>query len=207
MPTIKDREALPFEAEAPPLTVRKRRTYVTLERAVKFGKAIGCKGCERIAEGVPHTDECHERFRKLLEADRIASAAKSAGVPIPPTPAPMTPGDAFAAPRTPAAVSKTEEKLESPDMIIASDHTSKGESSPQGDYWDFDQQQQAWKIVHIRPCKLLYVPLGNCPFNPTEVSSTRVTEWRCRGRTSIHKDNWQVTPHQRISSKSWVGST
>ena len=39
------------------------------------------------------------------------------------------------------------------------------------------------------------------------MTSERWTEWKCRGKTSFYKDDWQVSPHQRISSKSWVGST
>ncbi len=45
-------------------------------------------------------------------------------------------------------------------------------------------------------------------FNQADsVTSERWTEWKCRGKTSFYKDDWQVSPHQRISSKSWVGST
>eukprot|EP00438_Fugacium_kawagutii_P003567 Skav226536 [mRNA] locus=scaffold4831:171920:204024:- [translate_table: standard] len=61
--------ALPFEEGAPKTPARVRRTYITLERAIKFGKTVGCKGCERIAEGVKHSDACHERFRLLLEEE------------------------------------------------------------------------------------------------------------------------------------------
>ena len=53
LPSIAGREALPFEGPAPPPAVRKRKTYVTLECAIMCGKTIGCKGCDRIAEGVP----------------------------------------------------------------------------------------------------------------------------------------------------------
>ena len=52
---------------------------MTLERAIKFGQTIGCKGCERIAEGVPHTEECHERFHKLLECKCGASQVELNG--------------------------------------------------------------------------------------------------------------------------------
>ena len=99
---------------------------------------------------MPHSDECRERFRKLLETDRLASAAKSAGIPVPPTPAPA-PGDAFAAPRTPAVMGKPKVELESPEVFFAASHTDKDDPSPQGDYREFDQQHEAWKTVHIRP--------------------------------------------------------
>lgn len=60
--------ALPFDEEpAPPTPARVRKTYVTLDRAIRFGKTVGCRGCDRIAEGVRHSDVCHERFRVLLE--------------------------------------------------------------------------------------------------------------------------------------------
>ena len=32
---------------------------------------MGGKGCDRIAEGVRHSDACHERFRSLLEKERV----------------------------------------------------------------------------------------------------------------------------------------
>ena len=44
--------------------------------ALEFGKTVGCKGCDRIAEGVKHSDACHERFRKLLEDEAVATAAR-----------------------------------------------------------------------------------------------------------------------------------
>ena len=62
--------ALPFEEGVPPTPGRVRRTYVTLDRAIRFGKTVGCKGCDRIAEGVKHSEACHERFRSLLEKKR-----------------------------------------------------------------------------------------------------------------------------------------
>lgn len=45
------------------------------------------------------------------------------------------------------------------------------------------------------------------PFDSTEFQAERVTEWRCRGRVSTHRDNCQENPYQRISSKSSVGKT
>ena len=69
---IEPGESLPFETGAPDPEVRKRRTYVTLERAIRFGRTVGCKGCDRKAEGIKHSDACHDRFAKLLEDERIA---------------------------------------------------------------------------------------------------------------------------------------
>jgi len=62
--------ALPFEEGVPPTPGRVRRTYVTLDMAIRFGKTVGCKGCDRIAEGVKHSEACHERFRSLLEKEK-----------------------------------------------------------------------------------------------------------------------------------------
>jgi len=56
------REALPFDEEVPGAPKRKRRepmSPVTFETVIRFGKTVGCRGCDRIAEGVRHTDECH----------------------------------------------------------------------------------------------------------------------------------------------------
>ena len=86
MITHPPKESLPFEGDPPEPKVFKRRTYVTLERAIKYGVTPGCRGCERIAEGVPHTDECHERFRVCLEEERLAAKAGAAGMRAPPTP-------------------------------------------------------------------------------------------------------------------------
>ena len=57
-------------------TIRKRRTYVTLERVIRFGKTVGCEACDRIAEGVRRTDECHARIDKALDDERIAKEAE-----------------------------------------------------------------------------------------------------------------------------------
>ena len=76
-PSISTRKALPFDDEVPDPVPRRKRTYVTLERAIKFGRTPGCKGCERISEGVPHSDACHDRFRVLLEDERLAQEAKA----------------------------------------------------------------------------------------------------------------------------------
>ena len=119
---LETREALPFERGAPDAEPRIRRTYVTLERAIKFGKTVGCKGCERMAEGVKHSDNCHERFRKLLEDEALAKEARAkekAKKSAPPTPsfeppasAPPTTPD----PPVPGAAGKVSSRgLSSPD--------------------------------------------------------------------------------------------
>ena len=50
MKSFETREALPFEGNARKPLVRRRRSYVTLERAKRLGKTPGCKGCAKLAE-------------------------------------------------------------------------------------------------------------------------------------------------------------
>ena len=212
LPKIEPIDSLPFEGTAPSSLARKRRTYVTLERAIKYGKTPGCKGCEKIAEGVPHTEECHERFRVCLEEERLAAETRAAKAEsAPPTPASRTPR--VSAPSTPAGGANVDCKCPScPDapgaQLPAAPFAECHVDEPDSDFWMFDKDRKAWKRVHLRPRKRLFAPTGrDCPFDATDVFTERVTEWKCRGRISIHKDNWQKTPYQRISSKSWVGST
>ena len=209
LPLLGTKDALPFEGEAPPPVVRKRRTYVTLERAIKYGKTPGCKGCERIAEGIPHTEACHERFRICLEEERLAAEAKAARS-SPSTPAPETPR--LPAPETPAVGAKVQccpRCFNAPDSNVpAAPFVESHQEDKESDHWMFDKERQAWKRVHVRPRKRLYAPTGrDCPFDASDVFTERITEWKCRNRVSVHKDDWQKTPYQRISSKSWVGST
>ena len=77
--------ALPFGEGAPPTPGKVRRTYVTLDRASRFGKAVGCKGCDRIAEGVKHSEACHERFRSLLEKEKVEKTNRSFKISWTPT--------------------------------------------------------------------------------------------------------------------------
>ena len=88
------------------------------------------------------------------------------------------------------------------------DHGRSSDDSNPGDFWEYDDLKSAWKMNHVRPRKRLYAPVGkDCPFSADEIGLQRVTEWKCKGVVSVYKDNWQVHPHQRISSKSWVGAT
>lgn len=209
LPVLDPKDALPFEGVAPSTPARKRRTYVTLERAIKYGKTPGCKGCERIAEGVPHTEACHERFRTCLEEERLAAEARAARS-TPSTPVPETPRVPL--PGTPAGGATFVQSLSrtyAPDpQVFAAPFASSHDNGQESDYWSFDKDRKAWKRVHIRPRKRLFAPTGkDCPFDSNEVFTERVTEWNCRNRKSTHKDNWQKTPYQRISQKSWVGCT
>ena len=209
LPKIEPIDSLPFEGTAPSSLARKGRTYVTLERAIKYGKTPGCKGCEKIAEGVPHTEECHERFRVCLEEERLAAETRAAKAEsAPPTPASRTPR--VSAPSTPAGGANVECKYPScPDapgaQLPAAPFAECHVDEPDSDFWMFDKDRKAWKRVHLRLRKRLFAATErDCPFDATDVFTERVTEWKCRGRISIHKDNWQKTPYQRISSKSWL---
>ena len=65
--------SMTFEQGAPTTPSRTRKTYVTLDRAIRFGKTVGCKGCDRIAEGVKHSEACRERFRLCQARGEAAS--------------------------------------------------------------------------------------------------------------------------------------
>ena len=87
-------------------------------------------------------------------------------------------------------------------------HTHHQEKVSTNDFWEFDDCKKAWCKVHIRPRKRLFAPVGgDCPFSAQQITHERLTEWVCRRRTSMYRDNWQSNPNQRISSKSWVGKT
>ena len=64
---------------------------MTLDRAIRFGKTPGCCGCDRIAEGAPHTYACHDRFGTLSENEELVGAPENPA-PKTPAPAPSTAG-------------------------------------------------------------------------------------------------------------------
>ena len=211
LPTFEPREALPFEEGAPEPVKRKRRTYVTLDRVIRFGRTVGCKGCERMTEGVRHLDECHARIERLLEEEKVAREAlksrmeKSAKESHPSAHEVSGLG---VEPR-PSTLHLQEQRCESKHLAP---HTKKLEAQKVGgenDYWEFDETKKAWKRVHVRPRKRLFTPVGNdCPFEPHEVHSKRETLWTQRGKTSTYGDDWQaMSPNRRISSRSWLGAT
>ena len=209
LPVLEPKEALPFEGVAPSTPARKRRTYVTLERAIKYGKTPGCRGCDRIAEGVPHTEACHERFRTCLEEERLAAEARAArstpSTPVPETPRVPSPGT----PAGGATFVQGPRSLDAPDpQAFAAPFARSHDDEQESDYWSFDKDRKAWKRVHLRPRKRMFAPTGkDCPFDSSDVFTERITEWHCRNRKSTYKDNWQKTPYQRISQKSWIGCT
>ena len=213
--------ALPFEegVPAPETPARSRKTYITLDRAIRFGKTVGCKGCDRIAEGVRHSDACHERFRICFEeesrkateeAEKVrrdfeerrerVEAVQDVG---------MRELDDI------AAEFEAAEPSEDPEVPFGAanpsckhDHPHNQSQVPTNDYWEFDDGKKAWCKIHVRPRKKLFAPVGgDCPFSAEQITHERLTEWVCRRRTSVYKDNWQSNPNQRISSRSWVGKT
>jgi len=218
--------ALPFEegSQAPRTPARSRKTYGTLDRAIKFGKTVGCRGCDRIAEGVRHSDACHERFRLCLEEesgkateeaekkrndanikelDEIEErlkAIEAVGMrELDEIEASLDAADAASAPDVPFGAANP---------TCNHNHTHHQEKVSTNDFWEFDDCKKAWCKVHIRPRKRLFAPVGgDCPFSAQQITHERLTEWVCRRRTSMYRDNWQSNPNQRISSKSWVGKT
>ena len=196
MPKFDVHEALPFEGSAPEPKPRVRRTNVILERAIRFGKTVGCKGCDRIEEGVRHSDACHEKFKKLLEDEAIAnrekSKAKAEAARL------ASEGSAPAAPVHTSKEAERTSEAERPEEQFS------GIKGGDLDYWDFDTYCMAWKRVHVKPQKRLYTPVGrHCPFDFHALSSARETEWKCRGKLSSFSDDWQdKSPNRRISSKT-----
>ena len=174
---------IPFEGNAPKPLVRPRRIYVTLERAMRLGKTPGCNGCAKIAEGVPHSDECHERFKRLLEHEKAVEAKKRSSAPATPKSAAM-PAWQQNANACPAANPEQHER-------------------------EFDETIMCWKRIYVQPRTRLFTPVGkDVPFDSDKITSRCSTEWKCRGRWSTYEDDWQhSSPNRRISSRSWTGVT
>ena len=172
------REALPFEGNAPKPLVRPRRTYVTLKRAMRLGKTPGCKGCAKNSEGIPLSDECHERFKRLLEHEKAAEAEKRSSAPATPKAAAM-----------PALQQKAN--------ICPATNPEQNEKY----FWEFDENTMCWKRLFTSVGK-------DVPFDSDKITSHRFTEWKCRGRWSTYEDDWQHgSPNRRISPRSWTGVT
>ena len=107
-----------------------------------------CKGCDRIAEGVRLTDECHARIEKLLEDERLAKAAESKPEP--------KPASIDISPARPL-----QRKSDQP--CCALDHgpivkplaplvtVPKTKDWYDNDYWDFDDEKKAWRRMHVSP--------------------------------------------------------
>lgn len=54
--------------------------------------------------------------------------------------------------------------------------------------------------MYTRSRKRLFVSISNdYLFDIDDISSKRITEYKCRGKISIYTDDWQETPYQRIS--------
>eukprot|EP00438_Fugacium_kawagutii_P005604 Skav201433 [mRNA] locus=scaffold201:334612:346103:- [translate_table: standard] len=146
--------ALPFEEGAPKTPARVRRTYITLERAIKFGKTVGCKGCERIAEGVKHSDACHERFRLLLEEEskKAKTEAEEKKKLLALEDKPKIPSELSRGPELPdfenlmEAVHESDEAKRKARGLPAGAAKAKTSTDAEnlGDYWEYDQAKGAW---------------------------------------------------------------
>eukprot|EP00438_Fugacium_kawagutii_P025376 Skav223563 [mRNA] locus=scaffold34:198043:207130:- [translate_table: standard] len=160
--------ALPFEEGAPKTPARVRRTYITLERAIKFGKTVGCKGCERIAEGVKHSDACHERFRLLLEEEskKAKTEAEEKKKLLALEDKPKIPSELSRGPELPdfenlmEAVHESDEAKRKARGLPAGAAKAKTSTDAEnlGDYWEYDQAKGAWCKIHNRPRKRLFAP-------------------------------------------------
>eukprot|EP00438_Fugacium_kawagutii_P007496 Skav230013 [mRNA] locus=scaffold1958:420290:428629:+ [translate_table: standard] len=146
--------ALPFEEGAPKTPSRVRRIYVTLERAIKFGKTAGCKGCERIAEGVKHSDACHERFRSLLEEEskKAKTGAEEKKKLLALEDKPKSPSEPSRGPEIPDFENLMESVFESDEAKSKAKELPAGAAKTKartdtenlGDYWEYDQDKGAW---------------------------------------------------------------
>ena len=171
LPVLDPKDALPFEGVALLTPVRKRRTYVTLDRAVKYGKIPGCRGCDRIAEGIPHTEACHERFRVCVEEEGLAAEARAArstpSIPVPEiprAPSPSTPAGGAAFVQSPSHLDALDPQ------VFAAPFASSHDDEQESDYWSFGQHRKTWKRVRIRSRKRLFAPTGkDCSFDSNDV--------------------------------------
>ena len=72
--------------------------YITADRIIKWKETPGCKACKGLAS--KHTDECRERFSRLVEAERkeaedAAILRASAALGGPAIPHPAAPSEAL----------------------------------------------------------------------------------------------------------------
>lgn len=156
--------------------------------------------CKDLRRG-SHTDACHERFRELIHNEKLAKVAKEKGLAAPDTPVPTV---LESAPKTPAIQAQAEKFLDA-EALFASCHLAPGEVDAKGgkdvsneklgDYWEYDQTKSAWTCVHVRPRKRLYAPVGkDCPFDAKDILPDRLTEWKCKGVTSVYRGQLASPP-------------
>ena len=78
-----DLKELPVPPEgglAAPLTQsgpKARGVYITVERIIKFKETSGCKAC--IETPTKHTQECRDRFARLVQAEKEEELARREG--------------------------------------------------------------------------------------------------------------------------------
>ena len=208
---------MPFEQGVPIIPGRSRKTYAMLDRAIRFDTTVGCKGYDKIGEEVKHSEACHERFRVFLE-EKFRKAvedaeAKKLSAEVRERLEAQEEAGVFELEERTREIEAEATETEVPDVpagtvrpIPKKSHENSEE--PSNDFWEFDKGKGACGKIHIKSRKRLFAPVGNdCPFGTDDVSSKRVIEWKCRGKSPYHIDDWQSNPYQRISSKSWVGKT
>jgi len=75
---------LPFPPEggvaspSTPSGPKGRGVYITVERIIRFKETPGCKGCA--GTSAKHTQECRDRFARLVNAEKEASKVESAAM-------------------------------------------------------------------------------------------------------------------------------
>ena len=151
LPEIEPREALSFDEEAPEVPKRKRRTCVTLERVIRFGKTVGCKGWDRIAAGVRHTDECHARIEKVLDDERVAKEAEKPKLEA--SVEESVDISVHQPSHTPSHSSRVKPRKTPQEQFNLA--PLEAESKPDVGFWEYDGNKNAWKRIHIRPRRRL----------------------------------------------------
>ena len=123
-----------------------------------------------------HSDACHDRFRILLQEERMAKEASARRIAVPDTPAPDTPAGA---PRTPAMPSHEQDvsRIHAPhpqnslevEKFFASCHAATRGARPweksqmigiQGIFGNMMILSLHGKMNHVRPRERLYAPVG-----------------------------------------------
>ena len=137
---------------------------------------------------------------------RTPGSGPAPSTPVPPTPAAVIaltqrPSEATDAPGTTAVdschnCSFQDSKNKGPRSDVKGAKSLVEGNSETKDYWEFDEARHAWVLVHLRPRKRLFAPVRkDYPFDSNKVEPERITEWRCKGKVSVHRDNWQETPY------------
>ena len=179
---------------------RVRRTYVTLDRAFRFGKTVGCKGCDRMQKVWSIPKLVMKDSGLCWKKKRVKSKKKLLNL-LKPNRRQGKGSLQRSKPKSTATFSNP--KLSHPCLPVKPQCLA---MKNQNDIGSLIKKREHGVRFMLDPRKRLLAPVGNdCPFNAKDIGSKRITEWRCRNRVSTHQDDWQVNPYQRICSRSWTG--